>query len=101
MEMPEKNGITIRDAVPEDVERLLEIYDHYVVKTAITFDYATPTPEEFTERMFRIIKRYPYLVAEKNGRVMGYAYAGVFKERAAYDRSCEVTFYLDPGSQKW
>ncbi len=100
METLEKDRIMIRDAGPEDVKRLLEIYDHYVVKTAITFEYVTPTPEEFTERMLRIKKRYPYLVAEKNGRVMGYAYAGVFKDRAAYDRSCEVTIYLDPSSQK-
>lgn len=85
----------IREASEEDAGRLLEIYAYYVEKTAITFEYDVPSPEEFRERIRRIRQRYPYLVIEKDGVIEGYAYAGVFKDRAAYDRSCEMTIYLD------
>ena len=88
--------IVIRDALTEDAERILEIYDHYVKNTAITFEYDTPSLEEFKTRMRNTMKRYPYLVIEKDGRIVGYAYAGTFKNRAAYDWSCEMTIYLDP-----
>lgn len=90
----------IRDAEAADAERLLEIYDYYVKNTAITFEYDTPSLAEFTARMEKTMKRYPYLVVEKDGRIMGYAYAGIFKDRAAYDWSCETTIYLDPEERK-
>ena len=89
----------IREASEEDAGRLLEIYAYYVEKTAITFEYDVPSPEEFRERIRRIRQRYPYLVIEKDGVIEGYAYAGVFKDRAAYDRSCEMTIYLDRGAR--
>ena len=91
---------TIRDVRPEDASRLLEIYDYYVRNTAITFEYDTPSLAEFLSRMERTVKRYPYLVIEGDGRVEGYAYAGVFKDRAAYDWSCEMTIYLAPEAEK-
>ena len=87
--------IRIREASTEDAARLLEIYAYYVARTAITFEYDVPTVEEFKERIAGIKKRYPYLVIERDGVIEGYAYAGVFKDRAAYDRSCEMTIYLD------
>ncbi len=87
--------MTIRSAGPGDAERLLEIYAFYVTRTAITFEYDVPTVDEFRERIERTIRKYPYLVLEEDGAIQGYAYAGVFKDRAAYDRSCEVTIYLD------
>ena len=92
--------ITIRDALPSDAERLLEIYGYYVRSTAITFEYETPSPDEFRARMERIMERYPYLVILRDGRVEGYAYAGPFKGRAAYDWACEVSVYLDRGARK-
>ena len=85
----------IRSAKPEDAERLLEIYSYYVENTAISFEYVTPTVEEFRERIVTITKKYPYIVLEEEGVIKGYAYAGVFKGRAAYDHCCEVTIYLD------
>ena len=87
--------LLIRDATPEDAGRLLEIYGPYVEDTAISFEYVTPGLEEFQNRIRSISAKYPYLVIEQEGRILGYAYAGVFKGRAAYDRSCEVTIYLD------
>ena len=61
----------------------------------ITFDYEVPSLEEFRARIGRIKERYPYLVIIRDDVIEGYAYAGVFKDRAAYDRSCEMTIYLD------
>ena len=94
----EKESVLIREATADDAQRLLEIYAYYVEKTAITFEYDVPSVEEFRGRIERIKTRYPYLVIEKNGIIKGYAYAGVFKDRAAYDRSCEMTIYLERGS---
>ena len=92
--------ITVRDAAPEDAGRLLEIYDYYVRHTAISFECDTPSLEEFRGRMERIMRRYPYLAALRDGRIEGYAYAGPFVGRAAYDWSCETTIYLDPAARK-
>lgn len=85
----------IRPAKLEDAPRLLEIYDYYVQETAITFETETPSLEEFQRRMHQTMKRYPYLVIEQDGVVQGYAYAGAFINRAAYDWACELTIYLD------
>lgn len=92
--------ISVRNASLEDAERLAEIYAYYVEKTAITFEYASPTAEEFAGRMKKIMEKYPYIVAEKDGVVMGYAYAHEFIDRAAYDHSCELTIYLAHGAEK-
>ena len=92
--------ITIRNATMSDAERILEIYDYYVRNTAITFEYETPTIAEFEKRMRNTMKKYPYLVILKDGRIEGYAYAGAFVGRAAYDWSCEMTVYLDHNAQK-
>lgn len=92
--------ITVRSATLGDAERILEIYDYYVKNTAITFEYTTPTLEEFRGRMEEIMQKYPYLVAEKDGVIAGYAYAGAFVGRAAYDWSCETSIYLDKNARK-
>ena len=85
----------IRIAAKEDAKALLDIYRYYVKHTAITFEYETPTIEEFEKRIENTLKKYPYLVEEENGKIYGYAYAGAFKERAAYDWSVETTIYVD------
>jgi phosphinothricin acetyltransferase len=94
-----KNMI-IRTATANDAEELLTIYAYYVENTAITFEYDVPTLEEFTQRIENTLKKYPYLVAEKDGEILGYAYAGVFKDRAAYDWSAETTIYLKQDAVK-
>ncbi len=92
--------MNIRSAVSEDAERLLEIYGYYVLNTAITFEIELPSLSEFTERIENTLKKYPYLVAEDEGRIKGYAYAGPFVGRAAYDHCCELTVYLDHNERK-
>ena len=93
-------GIVIRDATLEDAPALLGIYAHYVERTAVSFEYATPTPDEFRERIARVTRCYPWLVAQRGEEIVGYAYAGPFKERAAYDWSAELTIYLAPGARR-
>lgn len=92
--------VTIRNAVLSDAARILEIYAYYVKYTAITFEYEVPTLEAFENRMQNTLQRYPYIVIEQDGKIMGYAYAGALKERAAYDWACEMTVYLDHQVQK-
>ena len=89
----------IRSAVPGDAARLLEIYAWYVENTAITFEYDVPSLEEFRERIVNTMKKHPYIVLEDGGRIQGYAYAGSFVGRAAYDHSCELSIYLDHGAK--
>ncbi len=86
--------VKIRVATQEDAAKLLEIYAPYVQKTAITFEYQVPGLTEFRDRIGKTLARYPYLVAEREGDLLGYAYTGPFKERAAYDWSVEVSIYL-------
>ena len=86
--------LSIRTASAEDAAGLLEIYRPYVEHTAITFEYEVPTVGEFEERITNTLKRYPYLVAEKDHEMVGYAYVSPFKERAAYDWSVETSIYV-------
>ncbi len=86
--------ITIRTAALDDAAALLAIYAPYVEQTAITFEYEVPSLEEFRGRIVRTLRRYPYLVAEENGELLGYAYTGPFGERAAYSWAVETSIYL-------
>ena len=90
----------IRKVKLEDSARVREIYKYYVENTAITFEYDVPTLAEMQNRIRTTVKKYPYLVAEKNGQICGYAYAGPFIRRAAYDWSCETSIYIDHGVRK-
>ncbi len=88
------DNIEIRLAKADDAEELLDIYRYYVENTAISFEYETPSAEEFKGRIENTLKKYPYLAAVHNGKIMGYAYAGAFIWRAAYDWSVETTIYV-------
>lgn len=85
----------IRIASPKDAGRLLEIYRPYVEHTAVSFEYAVPGLEEFEGRIARTLERYPYLIAEDETGIVGYAYAGAFKEREAYRHGVELSVYVD------
>ena len=89
-----KNNVQIRSVSTADAEDLLAIYAPYVEETAITFEYTVPSHDEFTERIRHVLKRYPCLAAVCDDKIVGYAYAGTFKERAAYDWSVEVSIYV-------
>lgn len=86
--------IIIRSATVNDAQALLDIYTPYVTDTAITFELTVPSPEDFQERIIRTLQKYPYIVAESDGEILGYAYTGTFVDRQAYDWSAETTVYL-------
>ena len=100
MTMTEDRKKRIRVATPQDAGALLAIYAPYVTDTAITFEYEVPSLTEFRERIRHTLERYPYLVMEQDGEILGYAYAGPFKERAAYDWAVETTIYVKQGMKK-
>ena len=89
------NKIIIRTASAADAPALLAIYAPYVEQTAITFEYDVPAEAEFTRRIADTLQNYPYLVAEQDSVPVGYAYAGKFHERAAYDWSVETSIYVE------
>ncbi len=90
-----RNVISIRNAELADAAAIAEIYRPYVENTAVSFEYEAPDAAEMERRITEITKKYPYIVAVQNGNVVGYAYASVFKARAAYDGCVEVSVYLD------
>lgn len=85
----------IRTATEADASELLRIYAPYVEGTPVTFECEVPTLEEFTGRLRDILSGYPYLAAEVDGRIVGYAYAHQHQERAAYQWNAELSVYLD------
>lgn len=90
----------IRTASPADAEALLRIYSYYVERTAITFEYEVPSPEEFRSRIRHTLEKYPYFVSERDGEILGYAYAGPLNGRAAYDWSAETSIYVDHNARR-
>jgi len=87
-------NLRIRPADPAEAKTLLAIYAPYVENTAITYEYEIPSVSEFAERMRHVLLRYPYLVAECADGTAGYAYAGVFSSRRAYDWCAETSIYI-------
>ena len=86
--------IRIRTACVQDAQALLQIYAPYVTDTAITFEYDVPTVEEFRRRIENTLKKYPYVVAMAGEEIVGYAYAGPFQTRAAYQWAVETAIYV-------
>ena len=87
-------NMSIRSAVRADIPAMLEIYDYFVRETAVSFEYETPTEEDFARRMEEHMQVYPWLVWEEDGKVLGYCYAGRAFERAAYSWNAEISCYL-------
>ena len=91
--------MNIRIATPADAESLLKIYAPYVTETAITFEYDVPSVSDFAQRIANTLLKYPYLVAQQDEQILGYAYAGCFHARAAYDWAVETSIYVDRRSK--
>lgn len=88
-------NIQIRPVTLLDAQRILEIYQPYVLETTITFETELPSIEEIQERIMTTTLQYPYIIAEYEGEIVGYAYAGRFRKRQAYAQSAEISLYLD------
>lgn len=89
----------IRKVELKDAKAIVDIYNYYILNTNITFEVETLKEEDMKERIQKIMKKYPYIVYEDKGQVLGYAYLGEFKSRAAYRFSVESSIYLDINSK--
>jgi L-amino acid N-acyltransferase YncA len=84
----------IRLAAEGDAEQIAAIYAPNVTGTVISFETEPPTADEMRRRIETTLERYPWLVCERQGRVLGYAYAGAHGSRAAYKWSVDVSVYV-------
>lgn len=90
-------GIGVRPAVAADIPRVAAIYAHYVANSLATFETEPPAADQMRHRHRELVLRgFPYFVAERDARIVGYAYAGTFRSRAAYAYTVEDSIYLDP-----
>lgn len=87
----------VRDATPVDMAAVAEIYAHYVRTSAATFEVEPPTAEEMARRFENLQSHnLPYLVAERDGKILGYAYGGLYRVRWGYRYTIEDSVYIDP-----
>lgn len=90
---------TVRDATTADAASCAAIYRPYVTDTTVSFEEEAPDAEEMARRIAAAGRRHAWLVAERDGRVVGYAYGGTFRERPAYRHTCEVSVYVAQGDR--
>jgi len=86
----------IRAVREEDIPACLRIYNHYVLFSEVTFDIEPLDLSQYTEKYRRITARYPWIVLEEEGRLLGYAYLDAYNPKYAYRFTADVTIYLDP-----
>ncbi|HEX3920112.1 MAG TPA: GNAT family N-acetyltransferase [Caulobacteraceae bacterium] len=87
----------VRSASLDDAAAVAAIYGHHVLHSLGTFEETPPSVAEIAGRMEAVLSRgLPYLVAEDAGRVLGFAYAGPFRPRAAYRYTAEDSVYIAP-----
>lgn len=77
-----------------DAQQVLNIYNYYVINTNVTFDLEPMSLKALQEKIHSITKVYPFIVFEEQGEILGYAYAGKFRERPAYNSTLESTVYV-------
>lgn len=94
------HSIRIRAAVEQDAAAMAAVYAPYVRDTAITFEYEAPNAGEFAERLRRIARFFPFLAAEDETGLLGYAYASPFHQRAAYAWAAETSVYVRMDSRR-
>ena len=87
--------ISLRYAEPRDAEKLLEIYRPYIEETVVTFENDVPTEAEFARRIVEKLQQFPWIVAEVDGEIAGYCYAGRHRGRAAYRWCVESSIFVD------
>ena len=94
------DAVAVRAAGPADLPAVAAIYGPYVTGSVVTFETEPPDLATWRERFDALAGRgLPFLVAEAAGRVIGYAYAGPWKERAAYRSTVEDAIYLAPAAR--
>lgn len=94
---PTRVADLVRPVEDRDAGALARIYNHYIAATVVTFETEPVTAADMAGRVSETLSAsLPWLVAERAGEVVGYAYASKWKGRCAYRYSVESTVYLDP-----
>jgi L-amino acid N-acyltransferase YncA len=88
-------GPTIRPVHPDDAAAIAAIYAPYVSESVISFELEAPGAETMRARIEKVCAGYPWIVATQDDRIVGYAYGGLYRERAAYRWTVETTVYVD------
>jgi phosphinothricin acetyltransferase len=95
------SSVSIRPAVPADIPAITRIYAHAVRYGTASFELDAPDEAEMTRRMRALLDGgFPYLAAEADGALLGYAYAGPYRARPAYRFTVEDSIYVDPQAQR-
>jgi len=90
-------SLRIRSAAPDDVAAIAFIYGHHALHGTGTFEEEAPSIDDMADRLAKVRARgWPWLVAEKDGQVVGYAYTAQFRDRAAYRFAGEDSVYIHP-----
>ncbi len=90
-------SLTLRTATPADMAGVASIYDHYVVTSTVTFELTPPGEAVWADKLATLQGAgWPFLVADLDGTVAGFAYVGPWRPRPAYAHTVEDTIYLDP-----
>ncbi|MDK8285869.1 GNAT family N-acetyltransferase [Dialister micraerophilus] len=89
--------INLRYVEPEDSEILRDIYSYYVENTCITTECTLPDEYAFQKRVEKISSKYPYIVAERDGHIVGYIYASPLVEREAINHCVQISIYVRHG----
>ena len=88
----------IRTAIESDFSTIHEIYSYYVENSSATFEITTPSPEDMHSRLQGILDSgLPFIVAEIEGEVVGYAYASSYRRRSGYQYTLEDSVYIKDG----
>jgi phosphinothricin acetyltransferase len=88
----------IADAEPQHLDQIQAIYSHYVLHDLCSFEEQVPTVAQMLSRRLEVLRLgLPYLVALREGRVVGYAYAGAYRARSAYRHTVEDSIYVAQG----
>jgi phosphinothricin acetyltransferase len=94
-------SLLIRDSRDDDVAAVTRIYGYHVLNGLASFEEAAPAPEEMARRRADYLARgYPYIVAERDGQVVGYAYAAAYRARPAYRFAVENSIYIDQSDRR-
>ncbi len=88
----------IRPACQDDAAAIADIYNFYVLNTVVTFEEEPVSVPEMWRRIAEVQQKFPWLVYELDGKVVGYAYAGMWKVRSAYRFTVESSIYLAAGN---
>lgn len=91
--------MNIRSVKLDDAARILEIYSPHITNSSTSFETDVPSIDEFKKRISEYTSKFPWIVYELDGKVVGYAYASAHRSRCAYEWSVESSVYVDPDFQ--